>query len=224
LAPDSTIGGIARPGMDAAAPSADGESRLRIVDRGFWAATVEFQPSARSKGAYLNVGVTWLWRPRGSWSFDWIEPGRQTPWARFDSPAQYEAVRRRFSERADAEVAGLSRRFASMAGVAEALTLRAADERSIWSAYHAGIACGLRGDKAAARAFFSQIASHVRPDVGWTRELLLLAQTLYARLEEPARFQSTVIALIGHTRGRLRLPPEWPKTSVVAANGGLDGP
>src|SRR5438105_812660 len=40
-----------------------GQSRLWYSDQRFWIISVEFQPSAWSKGSYLNVGVSWLWSP-----------------------------------------------------------------------------------------------------------------------------------------------------------------
>jgi len=38
-----------------------GKSRCWIDDNGWYLTNVEFQPSAWSKGAYLNVGVSFLW-------------------------------------------------------------------------------------------------------------------------------------------------------------------
>jgi hypothetical protein len=37
-----------------------GKSRVWIDDHGWWTIQVEFQPSAWSKGSYLNVGINWL--------------------------------------------------------------------------------------------------------------------------------------------------------------------
>ncbi len=38
-----------------------GRSRVWFADRGFWLSVIEFQPSAWSRGSYLNVAVHWLW-------------------------------------------------------------------------------------------------------------------------------------------------------------------
>lgn len=38
-----------------------GRSRIWIDDNGWFLTVVEFQPSAWSKGAYLNVGISFLW-------------------------------------------------------------------------------------------------------------------------------------------------------------------
>ena len=215
---DRIIAAAAKAVLTPASPGRQERSRLWISDHGFWAAAVEFQPSSRQRGTYLNVGVSWLWRPKGSWSFDWIEPGRQTPWARFEDAAQFEAATQRLAERAAAEVLELSRRFATLTAVADALRRRAADDRSIWSAYHAGIAAGLVGDVKGARAALAEIAVLARPDVRWTQDLVKIAQALFLRLNDPARFRTAVIGLIGETRAQLKLPVEWPAASVLGAD------
>lgn len=37
-----------------------GRSRTWLADHGWWLTIVEFQPSAWSKGSYLNVAAHWL--------------------------------------------------------------------------------------------------------------------------------------------------------------------
>src|SRR5690348_10790315 len=43
-----------------------GRSRCWISDERYWIIFVEFQPSAWSKGSYLNVRPIWLWLRYGS--------------------------------------------------------------------------------------------------------------------------------------------------------------
>src|SRR5262245_19987372 len=43
-----------------------GQSRLWISDERYWLITVEFQPSAWSRGSYLNVRPQWLWLQLGA--------------------------------------------------------------------------------------------------------------------------------------------------------------
>jgi len=47
-----------------------GRSRTWLDDHEWWVGVVEFQPSAWSKGSYLNVGVCWLWYEKDYYSFD----------------------------------------------------------------------------------------------------------------------------------------------------------
>jgi len=46
-----------------------GRSRTWLDDHGWWLIVVEFQPSAWSRGAYLNVGAMWLFHPQEHLSF-----------------------------------------------------------------------------------------------------------------------------------------------------------
>ena len=48
-----------------------GSSRIWIDDNGWYLIVVEFQPSAWSKGSYLNVGIHYLWREQEYLSFDY---------------------------------------------------------------------------------------------------------------------------------------------------------
>jgi len=38
-----------------------GASRTWLDDHGWWLTVIGFQPSAWSKGTYLNIGAMWLW-------------------------------------------------------------------------------------------------------------------------------------------------------------------
>ena len=38
-----------------------GASRIWMDDNGYFIIQVEFQPSGRSQGSYLNVGISFLW-------------------------------------------------------------------------------------------------------------------------------------------------------------------
>ena len=44
-------------------------SRVWYDDRGWYATVIEFQPSSRSRGTYLNAGVRWLWDASDGWAF-----------------------------------------------------------------------------------------------------------------------------------------------------------
>jgi len=48
-----------------------GQSRTWIDDNGWFFTIIEFQPSQWGKGAYLNVGMHFLWNSKDSFSFDY---------------------------------------------------------------------------------------------------------------------------------------------------------
>ena len=47
-----------------------GTSRIYIDDNGYFFTVLEFQPSAYTKGTYLNVALHFLWNERDYFSFD----------------------------------------------------------------------------------------------------------------------------------------------------------
>jgi hypothetical protein len=47
-----------------------GQSRIWIDDNGWFLTIIDFQPSGWSKGAYLNVGMHFLWTKKEYFSFD----------------------------------------------------------------------------------------------------------------------------------------------------------
>ena len=69
-----------------------GRSRFWFDDHGWWAATVEFQPSSWSKGSYLNVGAMWFWHPADHWVFNEFE--RVAPFQEFRDDIQFAEVAR----------------------------------------------------------------------------------------------------------------------------------
>src|SRR5262249_16802956 len=67
-----------------------GRSRTWLDDHGWWLCVVEFQPSAWSRGSYLNVGCCWLWQVKGYLSFD--EGNRVENFSGFENEAQFADV------------------------------------------------------------------------------------------------------------------------------------
>lgn len=48
-----------------------GQSRIWIDDNGWFLTVIEFQPSGWAKGAYLNIGIHFLWTRKDDTSFDY---------------------------------------------------------------------------------------------------------------------------------------------------------
>lgn len=119
-----------------------GQSRVWFVDRGWWLAVVEFQPSAWSKGSYLNVAAMWLWNAKDYWSFD--EGGRVESFREFKDAEQFSEVAEALAVRAREEVQVLLQRFPSMAAVAS--HLRRHSDDNPWHTYHAAMAALAIGD------------------------------------------------------------------------------
>lgn len=113
-----------------------GQSRVWFKDHGWWLAVVEFQPSAWSKGSYLNVAAMWLWNAKDYWSFD--EGGRVETFHAFKDTDPFADVAEALAIRAREEVQVLLQRFPSMAAVAS--HLRRHPDDNPWHTYHAAMA------------------------------------------------------------------------------------
>src|SRR2546426_11816134 len=79
-----------------------GQSRLWYSDQRFWIISIEFQPSAWSKGSYLNVGAAWLWHARTGFGFD--AGYRVADFISFESQEQFAPLIEQMAARASQEV------------------------------------------------------------------------------------------------------------------------
>lgn len=140
-----------------------GRSRTWLADNGWWLAVVEFQPSAWSKGSYLNVAAHWLWSESGSLSFDF--GGRIAEHAEYVADDQFSLAVARLAKCAAIESRRLADLFDSLASAAEVL-LEAGKQPHLhpgWSDYHAGVAAALTGRHDEARKTFRVILDRSAP-------------------------------------------------------------
>jgi hypothetical protein len=68
---NKVLGAAARDALGPLGLTQKGRSRTWLDDHGWYVVVVEFQPSAWSKGSYLNVAAMWLWKPKDDLSFDY---------------------------------------------------------------------------------------------------------------------------------------------------------
>lgn len=177
-----------------------GRSRLWIADHGWWVAIVEFQPSSWSKGCYLNVAAHWLWTEKDHLSFDY--GGRLGTYAEYQTDDQFGPELVHLAKLAAEEANRLAQAFISFEAAAERLSLEAdaLGERgkASWAAYHAGMALGLSGRMAEAKAQLCTISDE--------RVLPAVARMLPSALDEQA-FQLLAQAIINARRRTIGLLP-----------------
>jgi len=185
-----------------------GRSRLWFADHGWWLTIIEFQPSALSKGSYLNVAAQWLWAETDTFGFDF--GGRLAEFVEYQSNEQFARAADRLAIVAANEAQRFGQMFSSLGETADVL-LNEARWRPLqgpghpgWMAYHAGVAAGLVGRAHDAAEMFG----HVLNNPSLPGSLLhSLAEGLASLVAEPLRFRSKVLSLIEHQRDALRLPP-----------------
>jgi hypothetical protein len=178
-----------------------GRSRFWFDDHGWWAATVEFQPSSWSKGSYLNVGAMWFWHPADHWVFNEFE--RVAPFQEFRDDVQFAEVASQLAERAASQVLVLREKFDSIEAVAAYLTQTPTG--GFWQDYQAGIAASLVGDTSTAAARFHAVAA-IPATAAWIGEAQARAQRLFDSFTSMARARELVAAEVARTREKLGLP------------------
>jgi hypothetical protein len=131
-----------------------GRSRTWFDDRQWWLCVVEFQPSAWSRGSYLNVGCMWLWLVKDYITFD--EGHRVESFVDFRDEEQFERAAVQLAERAAQEVNRYRALFPNIANLAEYYSGQ--DLASGWPCYNAAIACALSNKVDVARSLFKRFA------------------------------------------------------------------
>jgi hypothetical protein len=185
-----------------------GRSRLWFADHGWWLTVVEFQPSAWSRGSYLNVAAQWLWGETGTFSFDF--GGRVAGFVEYQSDEQFGPPVIRLAESAADEAQRLGQMFGSLDETANVLLneARARPRQGPghpgWMAYHAGVAAGLVGREQDAAEMFGRIVK----DPALSGSMLHSAAERAANLAaKPFSLRKEVVLLIEYERNALRLPP-----------------
>lgn len=178
-----------------------GKSRLWLKDHRWWVAVVEFQPSAWSKGTYLNVAASWLWQDKDHFSFD--EFKRVGGFAEFTDPESFAGAADTYASRAADEVQSLQLRFPTLQAVAN--HLRATADGNPWLHYHAMMASLADGQLQAAQ---TQLQALLRfdHDVPWCHELKAKAAAMAAAATDRPTGRAIVSREVALARAKLRLP------------------
>lgn len=188
-----------------------GQSRVWLADQGFWLLVVEFQPSDRAKGSFLNVATHWLWHPPSPsephfhLSFDF--GGRVAEFVDMATPAASGAAEA-LAELAAREAARLRAKLPSLEAAARVLAAAEAERVSsrqpaAWKTNDAAIAAALTGQAgAAARMFDAILATPLPPSWGLHESV----RALLPLVDDSPAFRAKVIAAIAERRSAFRLP------------------
>lgn len=178
-----------------------GRSRTWLDDHGWWIGVIEFQPSAWSKGSYLNVGACWLWFEKDYFSFD--DGNRVESFQPFEDTQQFSTAANILAEAAKGEVLKLRARFPTIQAAASCLCEKT--PRQIWDSYHAGVAAGLIGDAATAKACFEEVCQD-DSNFPWVQTLKRRTSELGQLVADNQSFRTEIAAVVVQTREKLKLP------------------
>jgi hypothetical protein len=179
-----------------------GQSRIWLDDQSWWLGAAEFQPSNWKPGAYLNVGLMFLWHPADRYIFE--IGGRVEGFSAADSTGFVQAVHAK-AERAAKEIGALRANFRSAEDVIRYYA-PISGRTSIYGHANLATALGLAGNMEHCRRALDRA---LRQRDGATVSLKdASAWLLTAReaADDTARFRSWVMAATQQTRHNLRLP------------------
>ena len=179
-----------------------GQSRLWVSDERYWLISVEFQPSAWSKGSYLNVRPQWLWLRMGANdSFP-----RPADYIEFENADQFKPLIENMAGIAAQTVLAFRARFRTLSDVnryfAERIT------RNGWPVYRAAVTAGLLGEVEPARQLFKRLELFDTEGHEYWMELKAESAKMMALLDDPVRYWSAILDAIAASRKQYGLPPD----------------
>jgi hypothetical protein len=129
-----------------------------LDDQAWWTTIIELQSSKRGDGAFLNVGVCWLFYPKDYLSFDLGY--REIEFAAYEGEPQFALIAKGFVERATAKAAELRDALATVAGAWSFVRHFAhGQQQDAWWVLQEGVLAGLADDWKFARAALTAVAS-----------------------------------------------------------------
>jgi hypothetical protein len=179
-----------------------GQSRVWYSDERFWCIFIEFQPSAWSRGTYLNIGPIWFFlQPWGGET-----TRRLNGYIEFESVEQFGALIEPAAALVAAEVVALRTKFRTLLDIHRFF----AGSLS-WSGnvYRAAVTAGLVGDFALARELFARIAGLDPSKHGLNlKKIQYECAALAALLDEPQAYRSAILEKIEARRQACGFPPD----------------
>ena len=187
-----------------------GRSRTWLDDHGWWVAVVEFQPSGWSKGSYLNVAASYLWKPaltESVLSFDARMDPR--PWRDAVEGESFAGKAKELASIARESLARLRAHHRSIALAADWLHSQRI-EGTLWQDYHLGIAFGLSQRVEMAQHHFRVAIEH-SSEIEWVATLGRECAAYASLVEDREAFRAAVLKRIQAARVALKLPTVDPQ-------------
>jgi hypothetical protein len=179
-----------------------GQSRCWISDERCWLIMVEFQPSAWSKGSYLNVNPVWLWLRYGSNDHH----PRPHDFIAFESVEQFTPLIKDMAAVAAKSVIAMRSRFRTLVDVNRFFAERISQDG--FSVYQAAVTAGLVGDLTTARQLFKRMETwDTENHESWMRVKAWCAE-LAVLLDDPVRYRVAILETITERRQQFKLFPD----------------
>lgn len=182
-----------------------GRSRIWLDDQSWWLGVVEFKPSNWKPGAYLNVGLMFLWRPIDRYVF---EVGHQVEGFSPADSVDFAQAARAKAEHAAREIQQLRANFRFLDDVIRFYATKSG-RTSIYGQAHLATSLGLVGNMEHCRRALDRAlkqrdgaSASLRDDSAW----LLTAREM---AEDAEAFRSWIVATTRRARENLGLRNEF---------------
>jgi hypothetical protein len=189
-----------------------GQSRIWLDDQSWWLGVAEFQPSNWKPGAYLNVGLMFLWHPADHYIFE--IGGRVEGFSPADSTDFVQAVHAK-AERAAQEIGQLRANYRSADDVIRYYA-PVSGRTSIYGQANLATALGLVGNMDHCRRALDRALGQRDGATVNLKDASAWLLTAREAAEDTASFRSWVMVATQQTRQNLRLPDDfaWPRRSL----------
>lgn len=191
-----------------------GTSRVWLDDNGYFITQVEFQPSAREKGSFLNVGISFLWEysevlnTRLAFSYGYRVDVDNKQFVRYhDNNEEFIMEMERFADVALQRVLEY-RRFCDLNYAKEMLAQRISDKCRLWHIYDMAMICFLKGDLEEGTRFFNEFVCDLKDCIyehdyyiEWRGQLYnRCVQYIQPRLDSKQSAQKMILEMIERRR------------------------
>lgn len=208
------INKVARDTLKPIGVKRKGQSRVWLDDNGWWVTVIEFQPSAWSKGTYLNVGVNFQWYPKERLSFD--IGYREAGFVEYESDEQFEPRAKEFAELAKAKVLEIREQLSRSKSAKEYVISSLQDHRpTLWGEFHQGMSCILTKDTKEAISYFNQVLSNPH-DTEWAIELKEFTSGMVKSLESGEDALRFIDEIVNKSRELKKLEPTDVQLAEIA--------
>lgn len=179
-----------------------GQSRVWISDQRCWVIAVDFQPSAWSRGTYLNVTPSWLWLRMGGTQGS----NRVEDFIPFENAEQFTPLITEMANRAAKEVLALREKFRSLSDIYNDFVGRVTGDG--YPVYRAAVTAGLVRDVQNARHLFERMEALETHGYQSLTTMKSESAAFAALLDDPQQYRSAALNRIEERRQVLQLPTD----------------
>ncbi|WP_324027835.1 hypothetical protein QSV08_07780 [Maribacter sp. BPC-D8] len=179
-----------------------GQSRIWLDDQYWYSTIIEFQPSGRARGTYLNIGICFHWYKQDHLSFD--IGYREKGFCEYKNEEQFENIVIEFVKLGLEKVLLIRKKLVDLQSTQETILNYDFERDTVWSNYHKAIISGLNNQPNESERYFNLILKN-KLEYDWQLELKLKVEQLILDLNNISDFKSNINEVIMISRNEKKL-------------------